>query len=42
MALDSWEEHVTALRQWLVTRAAWLDNCFASEEAFEGALRKRR
>ena len=42
MALDSWEKHVIALRQWLVTRAAWLDNCFASEEAFEGALRKRR
>ena len=42
MALDSWEEHVTALRDWLVTRAEWLDACFASEEAFEKALRKRR
>ncbi len=39
MALDSWEEHTAALREWLTARAAWLNDCFASEASFAAALR---
>ncbi|MBE6656971.1 MAG: hypothetical protein E7604_00845 [Ruminococcaceae bacterium] len=42
MALDSWEEHTAALRKWLLARAAWLDDCFASDASFEEAIRQRR
>lgn len=41
MALDSWEEHTAELRAWLVSRAAWLDDCFASDASFEEAIRQR-
>ena len=38
MALGTWDAHADALHDWLIRRAAWLDDCFANEAAFSDAL----
>ena len=41
MALDSWEEHADALRNWLMDRRAWLDECLSSTGSFSSAAQSQ-